>query len=155
MNTHPGIPIDYTCYCQFDGDEREQIQTQTAFNSTAVAWCKKQGGSLMGDGCSTPPYTPDVFLLSVILFASTYVISVTLKDMKTAAFFPTKVRSFLSDFAVVIAIFSMTALDAWVGLSTPKLLVPHDFKVGSLQISYDAILSFLTHPSQQDTIADG
>lgn len=33
-----------------------------------------------------------------------------------------------SDFAVIIAIFSMSALDYYIGIGTPKLEVPHEFK---------------------------
>jgi sodium bicarbonate transporter 10 len=133
INFSPGQPLDYTCFCEAESlpSGRVLIQDESQFNRTAIAWCRKTvvGGALVGPGCDTPPYVPNVFLLSVILFATTYVISLSLKDMKTSTFFPTKVRSFLSDFAVVIAIFSMTAIDAWIGLPTPKLLVPHDFKV--------------------------
>ena len=34
----------------------------------------------------------------------------------------------MSDFAVIIAIFSMSALDYYVGIATPKLEVPAEFK---------------------------
>jgi sodium bicarbonate transporter 10 len=34
----------------------------------------------------------------------------------------------VSDFAVIIAIFSMSALDFFVGINTPKLEVPVEFK---------------------------
>lgn len=39
-----------------------------------------------------------------------------------------QVRQFVSDFAVIIAIFAMTILDYFVGIDTPKLEVPHEFK---------------------------
>lgn len=39
-----------------------------------------------------------------------------------------QVRAIISDFAVIIAIFSMSALDYFVGIATPKLEVPHEFK---------------------------
>lgn len=39
-----------------------------------------------------------------------------------------QVRQFISDFAVIIAILSMSLLDFGVGLRTPKLEVPHEFK---------------------------
>ncbi|KAJ8962422.1 hypothetical protein NQ314_005749 [Rhamnusium bicolor] len=38
------------------------------------------------------------------------------------------VRQFISDFAVIIAILSMSFLDFKVGIPTPKLEVPHEFK---------------------------
>lgn len=45
----------------------------------------------IGPGCDSPTYVPDVFLMSVLLFIGTYIISVCLKEFKTAPFFPTKV----------------------------------------------------------------
>jgi solute carrier family 4 (sodium bicarbonate transporter), member 10 len=34
----------------------------------------------------------------------------------------------VSDFAVIIAIFSMSILDKYMGINTPKLMVPSEFK---------------------------
>lgn len=39
-----------------------------------------------------------------------------------------QVRQVVSDFAVIIAIFSMSALDHFVNIPTPKLEVPEEFK---------------------------
>lgn len=39
-----------------------------------------------------------------------------------------QVRQIVSDFAVIIAIFSMSMLDHFVGIGTPKLEVPQEFK---------------------------
>ena len=39
-----------------------------------------------------------------------------------------QVRQFVSDFAVIIAILCMTYLDYVLGIHTPKLEVPEDFK---------------------------
>lgn len=52
------------------------------------------GGELMGADCSQQPYKPNVFLMSLILFVGTFLISVVLKDFKNARFFPTKVAMF-------------------------------------------------------------
>lgn len=101
---------------------------RTLRNETALKECKILGGTLVGDGCMTPTYLPNVFLFSCILFTATYAISVFLKEFKTAPFFSTKVRQIISDFAVVIAIASMTAFDMWVHVPTPKLFVPAEFK---------------------------
>ena len=79
-----------------------------------------------GDGCIH--YYPDVFTVSLILFFGTFFISTTLKEFKTATYFPTKVRGFISDFAVIIAIISMSGLDYLIGIHTPKLMVPSEFK---------------------------
>lgn len=48
-------------------------------------------GTLVGDGCNLPHYIPDVFLMSIILFMGTFLLSVELKDFKNALFFPSKV----------------------------------------------------------------
>jgi sodium bicarbonate transporter 10 len=47
-------------------------------------------GTLVGGGC---PYYSDVFLMSILLFLGTFLISIVLKDFKTSPFFPTSVRS--------------------------------------------------------------
>jgi sodium bicarbonate transporter 10 len=46
---------------------------------------------MLGAGCNTPHYVPDVFLMSIILFLGTFIISVQLKDFKNASFFPSNV----------------------------------------------------------------
>ena len=40
----------------------------------------------------------------------------------------------MSDFAVFIAVITMTLIDAWLGLDTPKLTVPEDIKVRVIQV---------------------
>jgi sodium bicarbonate transporter 10 len=50
-------------------------------------------GTTMGDGCDAPHYVADVFLMSVVLFFGTFIISVQLKDFKNALFFPSKVSN--------------------------------------------------------------
>lgn len=72
-----------------------------------------------GDGCH---YGDNVFLFSVILFFGTFVIATGLKQFKLTGFFPNSVRGFLADFAVIIGILLMTALDYFYGLPTPKLV---------------------------------
>lgn len=99
-----------------------------SYNGTARLECLSQGGFFVGDGCDTPNYVPNVYYLSCLLFIATYIISIVLKDFKTSSFFSTKVRQIVSDFAVVIAIASMTLLDNWINIPTPKLSVPTEFK---------------------------
>jgi len=72
-------------------------------------------------------YVPNAFLMSVLIFVGTFLISHHLKQFKFQNFFPTVVRAYISDFAVVIAIFSMTLADMLVGVDTPKLSVPDRF----------------------------
>uniref|UniRef100_A0A1S4H2Q1 Anion exchange protein n=1 Tax=Anopheles gambiae TaxID=7165 RepID=A0A1S4H2Q1_ANOGA len=90
--------------------------------------CKTLNGTLTGADCDKPEYVSDVFLMSIVLFLGTYIISVILKDFKNALFFPAVVRQFISDFSVTIAIFSMTLLDVFTRIATPKLDVPSEFK---------------------------
>lgn len=72
-------------------------------------------------------YVPNAFLMSCLIFIGTFLISFHLKKFKAQNFFPAIVRSYISDFAVVIAIVSMTAFDNMVGVETPKLIVPAKF----------------------------
>lgn len=70
----------------------------------------------------------DVFLLSALLMIGTFCIAYTLKAAKNSCYFPTWVRTSLSDFAVIISIASMSVVDYLFHLDTPKLLVPAEFK---------------------------
>jgi sodium bicarbonate transporter 10 len=66
--------------------------------------------------------------MSFILFTGTFIISTILKDFKNSRFFPANVRQFITDFAVIIAICSMTLIDYIADIRTPKLDVPNQFK---------------------------
>uniref|UniRef100_A0A0K2VB20 Anion exchange protein n=1 Tax=Lepeophtheirus salmonis TaxID=72036 RepID=A0A0K2VB20_LEPSM len=70
----------------------------------------------------------EVLLISILLFLGSFFISFTLKQIRNTGYFPGRVRDFLSNFAVVIAIGLMTGLDYMVGIKTPKLDVPSSFK---------------------------
>ena len=82
---------------------------------------------MTGD-CYGSPYASPIFQMSFILFTGTFLISSVLKDFKNRLFFPSKVRQVISDFSVIIAIFSMTLLDYVANIPTPKLDVPSEFK---------------------------
>lgn len=69
-------------------------------------------------------YHPDVFFFSILLFILTFLICMVLKSFKDSSFFPTFIRQILSDFAVLIAILSMSILNGALGVQTPKLTVP-------------------------------
>ncbi|XP_059504162.1 electrogenic sodium bicarbonate cotransporter 1-like isoform X3 [Stegostoma tigrinum] len=87
--------------------------------------CLKYGGVVVGTSCG---FVPDVTLMSFILFLGTYTCSMTLKNFKTSPYFPTMIRKLISDFAIIIAILLFCGLDALVGVDTPKLIVPSEFK---------------------------
>jgi len=87
--------------------------------------CLQDEGVLEGKGCD---HGTDVYLMSMLLFFGAFAISITLKQFKTTGYFPLWVRSFLSDFAVIIGILSMTCLDYFSGIPTAKLNVPSEFR---------------------------
>uniref|UniRef100_A0A3B3V5B1 Solute carrier family 4 member 4b n=1 Tax=Poecilia latipinna TaxID=48699 RepID=A0A3B3V5B1_9TELE len=87
--------------------------------------CKEFGGLLVGKACD---YVPDITLMSFILFLGTYTCSMALKKFKTSRFFPTTVRKLISDFAIILTILLFCGIDALVGVDTPKLIVPSEFK---------------------------
>uniref|UniRef100_A0A3Q2D9I4 Anion exchange protein n=1 Tax=Cyprinodon variegatus TaxID=28743 RepID=A0A3Q2D9I4_CYPVA len=102
------------------------------FNLTDLDWsqlskkeCVKYGGALVGGSCK---YVPDLALMSFILFIGTYSMTVSLKKFKFSRYFPTKVRKLISDFAIFMSIMSFVGLDMLMGLDTPKLIVPTEFK---------------------------
>ncbi|XP_063914717.1 sodium bicarbonate cotransporter 3 isoform X2 [Zophobas morio] len=120
--------LDYNCSCTANHSLVIRNEVAGEWNLANRNACEILNGTLEGTGCDTPMYVPDVFLMSILLFLGTFLLSIQLKDFKNALFFPSKVRQFISDFAVIIAIFSMSLLDFKVGIPTPKLEVPHDFK---------------------------
>uniref|UniRef100_A0A8C6L7L3 Anion exchange protein n=1 Tax=Nothobranchius furzeri TaxID=105023 RepID=A0A8C6L7L3_NOTFU len=102
------------------------------FNLTDLDWsqlskkeCLKYGGSLVGNSCK---YVPDLALMSFILFFGTYSMTLSLKKFKFSRYFPTKMRKLISDFAIFMSIMSFVGLDTLMGLDTPKLIVPTEFK---------------------------
>ncbi|CAH0726440.1 unnamed protein product, partial [Brenthis ino] len=126
LKTRPDEVLNYECYCLPSNYSRVPEQ----FNWTSIdkESCQLYNGTLAGGGCDTKVYVPDVFLMSIILFLGTFTISIILKDFKNSLFFPSKIRQFISDFSVIIAILSMSFLDFKVGVKTPKLEVPSEFK---------------------------
>uniref|UniRef100_A0A4W6G6B0 Anion exchange protein n=1 Tax=Lates calcarifer TaxID=8187 RepID=A0A4W6G6B0_LATCA len=103
-----------------------------SLNVTALDWsqlskkeCLKYGGSLVGKSCK---YVPDLALMSFILFFGTYSMTVSLKKFKFSRYFPTKLRKLISDFSIFMSIMTFVGLDMLMGLKTPKLIVPTEFK---------------------------
>ncbi|NXC84779.1 S4A4 protein, partial [Cercotrichas coryphoeus] len=87
--------------------------------------CLDQGGHLLGTSCQ---YVPDVTLISFLLFGGTFLFCTALKHFRSSRYFPVGVRKLVSDFAVILAILASCAVDAVLGLETPKLLVPSELK---------------------------
>uniref|UniRef100_A0A4W6FZ30 Anion exchange protein n=1 Tax=Lates calcarifer TaxID=8187 RepID=A0A4W6FZ30_LATCA len=91
--------------------------------------CIEKQGEFVGSACGPHgPYVPDVLFWCVILFFSTVFMSAFLKEFKFSNYFPTKVRSIISDFAVFFTILTMVLVDYALGIPSPKLKVPSVFK---------------------------
>ncbi|XP_037958639.1 sodium bicarbonate cotransporter 3 isoform X2 [Teleopsis dalmanni] len=114
----------YDCICSPPLNSNSSILDYVKYSR---GQCAANNGTLIGTDCDQPE-SANIFLMSVILFLGTFTISVLLKDFKNALFFPSTVRQFISDFAVIIAIFAMSFLDFKMNVNTPKLEVPHELK---------------------------
>ncbi|XP_076613899.1 electrogenic sodium bicarbonate cotransporter 1-like isoform X2 [Chaetodon auriga] len=131
----PDLVTQYDCRCT-PGNSSEVFNVSAWTNSSDLSvnatWasltkkqCVKYGGQLVGESCS---YVPDITLMSFILFFGTYTCSMALKQFKTSRFFPTTVRKLISDFAIILTILLFCGVDAFIGVNTPKLIVPSEFK---------------------------
>ncbi|XP_057195415.1 sodium bicarbonate cotransporter 3 isoform X3 [Triplophysa rosa] len=129
----------YTCQCSPPANiTQNMIQSwnQSRFTPDNITWseldvptCKQLYGEFVGPACGhSGPYIPDVLFWSVILFFTTFFLSSFLKQFKTKRYFPTKVRSSISDFAVFLTIMIMVLVDYLVGVPSPKLHVPDRFE---------------------------
>ncbi|CAN9504384.1 unnamed protein product [Ophioblennius macclurei] len=131
----PNLVTQYDCRCT-PGNSSELLDITAWTNSTDLpadaTWasltmeqCRAFDGKLVGEACG---YVPDITLMSLILFFGTYSCSMGLKKFKTSRFFPTRVRKLISDFAIILTILVFCGVDAIVGVDTPKLIVPSEFK---------------------------
>ncbi|XP_044944925.1 sodium bicarbonate cotransporter 3 isoform X4 [Mustela putorius furo] len=129
----------YSCVCvEPPNPSNETLKIWKEKNLTAddifwgnltVSECRTFHGVFVGSACSLHgPYIPDVLFWCVILFFTTFFLSSFLKQFKTKRYFPTKVRSTISDFAVFLTIVIMVAIDYLVGVPSPKLHVPEKFE---------------------------
>uniref|UniRef100_A0A1A8CX79 Anion exchange protein n=1 Tax=Nothobranchius kadleci TaxID=1051664 RepID=A0A1A8CX79_NOTKA len=130
----------YTCQCFPPVNASDQLMqrwNQTGYHSSdSIPWsnlnvsmCKWLHGEFVGPACGHHgPYIPDVLFWSIILFFTTFFLSSFLKQFKTDRYFPTKVRSTISDFAVFITIMIMVLVDYLMGIPSPKLNVPDRFE---------------------------
>uniref|UniRef100_A0A3B4Y166 Anion exchange protein n=1 Tax=Seriola lalandi dorsalis TaxID=1841481 RepID=A0A3B4Y166_SERLL len=129
----------YSCQCSPPvnaSDQLEQEWNRTGYSPDSIPWsslnvsmCKMLHGEFVGPACGHHgPYIPDVLFWSIILFFTTFFLSSFLKQFKTERYFPTKVRSTISDFAVFITIMIMVLVDYLMGVPSPKLNVPDRFE---------------------------
>ncbi|KAF6101148.1 solute carrier family 4 member 7 [Phyllostomus discolor] len=110
-------------------EERNITAHNVSWRNLTVSECKTFHGLFVGSACGHHgPYIPDVLFWSVILFFTTFFLSSFLKQFKTKRYFPTKVRSTISDFAIFLTIVIMVAIDYLVGVPSPKLHVPEKFE---------------------------
>uniref|UniRef100_A0A3P9PGU8 Anion exchange protein n=1 Tax=Poecilia reticulata TaxID=8081 RepID=A0A3P9PGU8_POERE len=129
----------YRCRCSAPSNasaDVQQIWSSRNLTAGSIEWeqlnvtaCQDLKGQFIGSACSEKgPFVPDVLFWSVILFFTTFFLSSFLKQFKTKRYFPTKVRSTISDFAVFLTIMVMVLLDYLVGIPSPKLEVPERFE---------------------------
>ncbi|XP_055985921.1 sodium bicarbonate cotransporter 3 isoform X2 [Sorex fumeus] len=141
FNMHNNLDklTSYSCVCiEPPNPSNETLMVWKEKNITAdgISWenltvseCKAFRGEFVGSACGLHgPYIPDVLFWCVILFFTTFFLSSFLKQFKTKRYFPTKVRSTISDFAVFLTIVIMVAIDYLVGVPSPKLHVPEKFQ---------------------------
>ncbi|ETE70523.1 Sodium-driven chloride bicarbonate exchanger, partial [Ophiophagus hannah] len=114
----PTIELFFRCSC---------VEPDNPSNTTLQYWQSKNMSSFAIPWANLT-VTVNVLFWSVILFFSTVILSSTLKQFKTSRYFPTKVRSVISDFAVFLTILSMVIVDYFLGIPSPKLQVPNVFK---------------------------
>ncbi|XP_057644613.1 anion exchange protein 4 isoform X5 [Chionomys nivalis] len=135
----PGSPAQ-GCFCQFSGPGGNVSEwTSTKHKDTDVLShlglvnasllsppeCIRQGGYPRGPSCHT---VPDIAFFSLLLFFTSFLCAMAFKHVKNSRLLPSVVRKAFSDFSSVLAILLGCGLDAFLGLATPKLLVPTEFK---------------------------
>ncbi|XP_029294885.1 electrogenic sodium bicarbonate cotransporter 1 isoform X3 [Cottoperca gobio] len=117
-----GDPLEGTSVWYWNNTD---LPLNATWSSLSKTECLKYNGELVGKACE---FVPDISLMSFILFFGTYTCSMCLKKFKTSPFFPTTVRKLISDFAIILAIFIFCGVDMLIGVDTPKLIVPTEFK---------------------------
>ncbi|XP_031949965.1 LOW QUALITY PROTEIN: electroneutral sodium bicarbonate exchanger 1 [Corvus moneduloides] len=129
----------YYCKCEppaHPSNETLRFWRSNGINVSGITWgnltvteCRSLHGEFQGPACGrNGPYAPNVLFWCCILFFSTFALSSLLKKFKTSRYFPTRVRSTVSDFAVFLTIVIMVLIDLGIGIPSPKLHVPHMFK---------------------------
>ncbi|XP_047586443.1 anion exchange protein 4 isoform X2 [Lutra lutra] len=137
----PGYPA-YGCFCQYaelGGNESQWMRTEPKDRDDISSLdlglvnasllpppeCARRGGRPRGPSCHA---VPDIAFFSLLLFLTSFLLAMALKHVKTSRFFPSVVRKVLGDFSSVLAMLLGCGLDSFLGLATPKLMVPSEFK---------------------------
>ncbi|XP_032703376.1 anion exchange protein 4 isoform X2 [Lontra canadensis] len=137
----PGYPA-YGCFCQYadvGGNESQWMRTEPKDRDDISSLdlglvnasllpppeCARRGGHPRGPSCHA---VPDIAFFSLLLFLTSFLLAMALKHVKTSRFFPSVVRKVLGDFSSVLAMLLGCGLDSFLGLATPKLTVPSEFK---------------------------
>ncbi|XP_064408478.1 electroneutral sodium bicarbonate exchanger 1 isoform X1 [Latimeria chalumnae] len=141
INMHANLDHLTLYYCQCSQPQHPTNKTlqyweNHSITPSTIVWvnltvseCKELHGEFFGPSCGHyGPYAPDVLFWSAILFFTTFAMCSALKQFKTSQFFPTKVRSMVSDFAVFLTILTLVLVDYIIGVPSPKLQVPSVFK---------------------------
>ncbi|XP_028454107.1 sodium bicarbonate cotransporter 3 isoform X3 [Perca flavescens] len=141
VNTHNNLDnlTLYSCQCSPPVNASDQLMQEwnrTGYSPDSIQWsnlnvsmCTTLHGEFVGPACGHHgPYIPDVLFWSIILFFTTFFLSSFFKQFKTERYFPTRVRSTISDFAVFITIMIMVLVDYLMGIPSPKLNVPDRFE---------------------------
>ena len=90
MSLHIKFPLNLTL--KFPIDLIEAAKNRSLSISEVLEQCTLNGGVLLGSGCESSSYVPDVFFFSLILFVGTFSLSVALVKFRNSLFFPTWVR---------------------------------------------------------------
>ncbi|XP_011439491.2 electrogenic sodium bicarbonate cotransporter 1 [Magallana gigas] len=117
-STTPSI-VNYTC--------ADLANMTIDWASLSNDTCAMYGSYMEGAGCGVH-YVADVFFFSILLFIGTFALALAFIDFKRTTLFPTMIRQRISDFGVLLAILIMVGVDIAVGIDTPKLIVPEQFK---------------------------
>ncbi|XP_074785625.1 electroneutral sodium bicarbonate exchanger 1-like [Athene noctua] len=141
VHMHSKLDLLTTTNCKCEAPTHPSNETlrfweSNKINVSSIAWenlmvteCRYLHGEFQGPACGhNNSYVPDVLFWCCILFFFTFVLLTLLKKFKTSRYFPTRVRSTVSDFAGFLTIVIMVLMDFMVGIPSPKLHVPHVFK---------------------------
>ena len=110
INLQPGTVLNYNCSCDLTN---VTLSPNISADSIGKENCTNFNGTLIGGGCDTPIYYPDIFFFSVLLFLGTFTMSYSLKIFRNAPLFPTSVsvhRAVMFLTELVIFLVTLSAL---------------------------------------------